>query len=340
MRSQLDSGKWVDPRRSDIRLADYYKVWFPSAAVGLTPKSKASVESVVKSCLLPYLGDLKLSEIREQKVREWVAELSGRGLSGSRIRQAHGALSRVMTAAARENRLPSSPCIGTKLPRVRRSEVRFLTAEEVEKLVQQLEPPWHLFVLVLAYTGVRFGEAAALRRRRCDLSSGRLLIAEAATEVNGVLVWGDPKTHQHRTVAIPMFLSKMLGEHLDGHVGKDPDSLVFTSPDGGPVRYGNFRSRVWNPAKKAAGFPWLRVHNLRHTCATLLLGQGASVKDLQAQLGHADAAMTLNVYAGFIADHAYDLAARLDTVRASAVNKSDSRRQPESGRSRKNAHKN
>ena len=93
-------------------------------------------------------------------------------------------------------------------------------------------------VLVLAYCGLRFGEAAALRVRNVDLLRGRLRVTESVTEVKGELVFGTPKSHAARSVPVPRFVRAVLEQHL---AGKTPDDLVFTSPDGHPMRNNNFR---------------------------------------------------------------------------------------------------
>jgi integrase len=113
---------------------------------------------------------------------------------------------------------------------------------------------------------------------------GRLLVAESLTEVNGVVVFGPPKTHQQRVVALPASVSAALAAHLLARVPGDPEALVFTAPEGGPLRYGNFMRWVWRPAAARAGLAGVTPHLLRHTAATLLIDAGASVKDVQAHL--------------------------------------------------------
>ena len=107
---------------------------------------------------------------------------------------------------------------------------------------------------VLAYGGLRWGEATALRRRRCDLDAGRLIVAESLADVNGRAIFGETKTHRVRKTRIPDFLVEELRAHLET-VGPAPDALLFTAPRGGPLRIANFRQRVWWPALEAADSP-------------------------------------------------------------------------------------
>jgi hypothetical protein len=114
-------------------------------------------------------------------------------------------------------------------------------------------------------------------------------------------------------VVIPGFLREMLAAHLARNVARDPDSLVFTNAEGGPLRNSNFRSRVWRPALAAAGLPEdLRIHDLRHTCAALLIAQGAHPKAIQAQLGHSSIQVTLDRYGHLFPDDMDGLATQLD----------------------------
>lgn len=97
-----------------------------------------------------------------------------------------------------------------------------------------------------------------------------------------------------RSVAIPAFVAKTLDEHLTFQGSLSADDLVFQAPAGGYLRPENFRRRVWAPAVRSAGLEPLRLHDLRHTCASLAIAAGADVKVLQRMLGHASAALTLD----------------------------------------------
>jgi integrase len=152
--------------------------------------------------------------------------------------------------------------------------MRFLTPAEVSRLASLIPEPYEALVNVLAYGGLRWGDAAALRRGRCQLLRARLQIMEPVAEVGGKFHFGPTKTYQHRSVAIPGFLGDLLAHHLAG--SPDPrQALVFTPKAGGPLRHSNFRQRIWVPALKAAKLPLdLRIHDLRHTCAAILIAQG------------------------------------------------------------------
>jgi integrase len=191
---------------------------------------------------------------------------------------------------------------------------RFLCADQVRDIADGIEEPYYTLVYLLAYAGLRWGEACALRRRRVHLDKQRLTVAESLAEVNGEFHCGETKTGRIRTVAIPRFLCTLLTALLEG-LSDDPDALIFTKPNGRPLRNNWFHRRVWDPAGDAANVPSdLRLHDLRHTCASLLISQGAHPKMIQSHLGHSTIAVTFDVY-GHIFDTDRDaLADGLDAI--------------------------
>ena len=157
--------------------------------------------------------------------------------------------------------------------------------------------------------GLRWGELVALTACRIDLARRRIEVVEAITEVHGRVVVGTTKTHQRRSVPIPRFLADELADHL---AGKAPGDLVFTAPEGGVLRNTNFRPRFFDPAAEKVGLLGLTPHELRHTAASLAMAAGANVKAVRLMLGHASAAMTLDIYVGLFAGDLDAVADRLD----------------------------
>ncbi|HEX8135343.1 MAG TPA: tyrosine-type recombinase/integrase [Actinomycetes bacterium] len=128
-------------------------------------------------------------------------------------------------------------------------------------------------------------------------------------------IWAD----QRRTVRLPRFLCEQLGAYLADRPN-GPDDLVFTMARGGPLRQSMVSTRLFKPAVRAAGLdPAVRFHDLRHTAASLLIRQGASVKAVQKQLGHASASITLDRYGHLFPDELDQLAERLGRARADAI---------------------
>jgi integrase len=228
-------------------------------------------------------------------------------------------LSLVLSSAVEGGRLARNASAGVKPPKVQRREMLFLDAAQVEALASAIDPRYRVLVLFSAYAGLRPCEVVALKVGRLDLLRGTARVAEAAPEVAGRLRWGSVKTHEARTVRLPRFLREELAAHLAGRaVG--PQDLVFTAARGGPLRDSKWVPGYFKPAVRAAGLPSnLRWYDLRHTCASLLIREGASVKAVQRQLGHATASITLDTYSHLYGDEVEALAERLERLRAAAV---------------------
>jgi integrase len=306
-------GSWIDPALGRISLADWTERYLKTV-VHLKPKTRAGYESLLRTHITPAFGRVSLSRVGPVEVREWVASLIARDLSASRVRQAYFLLSAMLQAAVESDYLARNPCSGVRLPRVRTREMRFLSADELKGLAQSVGR-YKALVYVLAYGGLRWGEAAALRRGRCDLLRSRIDVVESLAEVNGSLHFGPTKTHQNRTVRLPRSVSELLATHLAANVPSRPDALVFTAPNGGPLHLSNFRRRIWIPALRHAGLPErLRIHDLRHTCAALLIAQGGHPKAVQAHLGHSSIAVTFDRYGHLFPDELDQLAEAMDGV--------------------------
>lgn len=171
-------------------------------------------------------------------------------------------------------------------------------------------------VLFLAYTGLRWGEMAAVRTYRLDLLRRRVLVAQSVTPVRGVMTWGPTKGHERREVPIPAFLARELEATI---TGKAPDDLVFIGPRGATLRAQTFQRAVLVDAAAAIGVPGLTPHELRHTAASLAIASGADVKVVQQMLGHKSATMTLDLYGHLFGDRLDLVADALDNARTAAL---------------------
>jgi integrase len=151
-----------------------------------------------------------------------------------------------------------------------------------------------LLILLLAYTGLRWGEATALRVCDIDFDRRRIDVRRAFSDVGGRVILGAPKSHQSRTVPLPQFL---VAEIAAAVAGRHVDQLVFTMPGGGVMRLPNWRRSVFLSARRRAGLSdRFRVHDLRHTAASLMIQAGYPPKMLQEIMGHASITTTLDLY--------------------------------------------
>ena len=197
----------------------------------------------------------------------------------------------------------------------RAKEMRAATPAEVAVLADVIDPRYRALVLTAAYGGCRWGELAGLRQRNLDLDRGQLTVVEQTVELrSGKLVVRTPKTAAGtRVVHLPASVITALRLHLAQFAEPDPDGLVFTSEQSGPLRQNNFRNRRWLPAVRAAGLDGLRFHDLRHVAGTLATVSGATIREVQARLGHASPAAAYR-YQHVLDNRDAEIAVRLDDM--------------------------
>jgi len=309
----IETGTYVDPKAGNCALGEYAETWL-SRQVQLKPSTRSRYTAIVRRHIVPAFGSVPLAKLERSAVAAWVLDLVDAGLAAPTVRHAHRILHMILNTAVDDGRLVRNPASRVKLPRDRRREKRFLSHAEVAALADAAGPD-RLIILVLAYCGLRFGELAALRVRNVDPLRRRLFIEESVTEVDGAMIFGTPKSHQCRSVPVSRSLIDALAEAC---VGKSRADLVFTAPRGGVLMLRNWRRRVFDPALAAAGLGELTPHELRHTAASLAVAAGANVKAVQRMLGHASAAMTLDVYSGLFDDDLDSVADRLDAAAQTA----------------------
>ncbi len=306
--AQKQRGEWIDPDLSATPFSDWAHGWI-TTRTHLKPKTLDGYQSLLRNHIIPRFGGVRLDRIDGLAIEQWVADMQESGLSASRIRQAHRVMSQILKAAVRSRYIPANPADGIALPRKPKREQLFLTPVEIDRLADAVDDRYRALVYVLAYGGLRWGEAAALRRRRVDVLRGRVDVNESLAEVGGDLHFGTTKNHRSRTVVIPSFLREMLNHHLVTYCGTDPDGLVFTVSNGSPLRNSNFTKNVWQPALETAQLPAaLRIHDLRHTAAALLISKGAHPEAIKRHLGHSSIVVTMDVYGHLFPSEAESLA--------------------------------
>lgn len=293
-------GAYVAPAAGRVTLGEYSREWLESKHK-LKPSTRARYKIVVEGELAKR-GRIALGDITRRWVREWVADLSV-DLAPASVHKTVGVLRQVLAMAVAENRLAMNPVDGVELPPVTAVEQRFLTLEQLHTLADAAGDHRPL-VYVLGTCGLRFGEAAELRWRDVDVDRLTIRLTRSVTLVDGAFEIGSTKSVKGRTVSLPKFVADLLAPG-------EPDVLVFPDTEGGHMRGSNVRRRWWSDAVAAAGlFPRterneagedvtvynFKLHELRHTAASLAIQAGANIKALQNMLGHESAGLTLDRY--------------------------------------------
>ena len=325
-RRLVTSGAWRSPKarteqaraaaaaRRARMFADYARAWLDGLH-DIRPTTRASYASSLERHLIPAFGDIPVDEIGTEQVREWFASYGGR--TPTARAHSYAVLKAVMAQAEDDELIRRSPA---RIKAGGRSEVKrdpqVLSLPELLALAGAMPEQHRALTLLCGFCGLRFGEAAALRRHDVELTAGVVHVRHGMTRVKGTKTIGKPKTRESvRTVAMPTIVTEALKEHLaQTPITGGRQGLVFPGRDGQPLApsalYGR-TARVerrggktyvkaaygFYGAREAIGRPELHWHDLRRTAATLGAQSGATVREMQHRLGHATPGMALHYQA-------------------------------------------
>ena len=233
-------GEWIDPSLSRITVGEWAARWL-EAQVQLKPLTRERYRNILRVQVLPAWERVRIAEVTHADVVAWIARLQADGYAAATIRQTHRVFSLMMALAVRDRRLSYNPAEGVRLPRVVRKEPVFLTHEQVDRLARACTG-YELFIRLLAYTGLRWGEATALQVKRIDPLRRRLHVVRTAIDLGGSQL-----------------------RHPE-----DPPAAVGADP---PVS----RRRAW-PSTWPAGIPrtWCSPLRAARRCGTTTSGLGCS----------------------------------------------------------------
>lgn len=285
----IEGGRWIDPVWGNLTIEAYATSWLDQRT--LRPRTVEFYEGLLRRYLIPGLGRIELGDLSPRDVRSWHADLLKRGHPGpNTVAKAYRLLKTICETAVTDEMISRNPC-NLRGAAVEHSEERpVLSVAQIDVIAGAIEERYAALVQLAAWCSLRLGEALALTRSDLDLESGTVRIDKATSELkNGTRIVGPPKTRAgHRTVTAPPHLLPLLKSHLEKYAGHNPDDLVFTGTMGQPLRRASLYT-AWGRATASAGVNSVRIHDLRHTGATLAAATGASTRELMARLGHASA---------------------------------------------------
>lgn len=297
--------------------------------------SRERARGIVPLHIKPSIGGYPLGSSTHGTVQTWAGALS-KTQSPSSVRKIVNVLSGSLQMAVKDGRRPANPAHGLNLPKVGKPAKRYLSHDEVRDLADSVDSlgkgmyrgerkNYGLLVKVLAYCGLRWGEASGLRVQDIDFARGRLEVQHTIVEVDGVQLDSQPKDYEARSIPVPASILAELKSHVEGKEGGSP---AFAAARGGWLRGRVFRRGWLDDAASMIGQDGLTPHELRHTAASLALSAGANVKAVQRMLGHASAAVTLDVYSDLFDSDLDAVSAPLDL----AIAHTSSRRAAENTR--------
>ena len=304
-----DAARGERHETSRLTLAAYSNEWLSSyqgrTSRGIRVETLADYRHELGLYALPLLGGMRLGEIEPRHVKELAALVSDGGRRKPRtVKLAIAPLRALLATAVEDGLIRSNPAAGVRVAQPDTLEEdlnhvvqeRALTPEQLARLIAEIPESHRSFVIFVAQTGLRIGEAIAVQWRDVDLDAGLLHIRRRYYRS----AYAPPKTrYGRRVLPLTPAMAALLRsrQHL---LEPSPAELVWPSRTGRPLNPDSTRARVLKPAASRAAVPWASWHTLRHTCGTLLFREGWSIKAVQHYLGHHSAAFTLAVYVHFL----------------------------------------
>jgi integrase len=314
----LTVGQWLDAWLAEIKSFD-----------GTRPRTLTLYQGLAERYVKPVIGDVRLDKLTPAHVQRLVTETRngqtsrGTAPSASTLRHVYKLIRNALGGAHRMELVPRNVAIQVKAPPLARERRPLLSLADAKNLLQVIEGERleALYVLALT-TGLRRGELVALRWDDINFRSRQLHVRRAMQRVDGKLQITEPKTSSSlRTVVLPKLAVRYLQEHkLRQDVERralgdawQEQGLVFPSSIGTPIEPRNVNRR-WDELRKTAGLDWLRLHDLRHGCATFLLAQGVSARAIMEVLGHAEIGVTMNTYTHVLPELRQEAADAIDEL--------------------------
>jgi integrase len=322
-RVDIDRGDWFDPTAGQDTLEVFATSWVATRRVRgrpITPRTRERYEGILRTHLVPALGDVALRDLDPARVRRWYTAMSTRARPGpSTVAKCYRLLHAILATAVVEGEIARNPCMIPGASAESSQERPIATLHEVFALADAVGDRWRALVLLATFCGLRFGELAALTRERLDLDHATVTVTEDLDELSSHLQLGDVKSAaSRRSVAIPAVIVPDLSHHLATYANPGRGGLVFVGPKGGALRRGNFRRSVWQPATETVGVDGMHFHDLRHTGNTLAAATGASTRELMARMGHASSRAAL-IYQHATRDRDAAIAAGLSDLVTGAI---------------------
>ncbi len=290
-------------------------------------KTYIGYRQLIELHVLPLLGKVKLQKLGPQHLQRLYNTKREEGYSPQTVQHIHRLLHRALKDAVRWNLIPRNVCDLVDTPRVPKKEMQALTPEQAQQFLDAArdDPLEALYVLALN-TGMREGELLALQWKDIDFTRGKLQVKRKIMRLpkKGFVI-SEPKTaRSRRSIPLaPLTLEALQRHRLRQYEQRqeagplwDEQDLVFCNSVGRPIEVGNMLRRSFRPLLAKAGLPQIRFHDVRHSCATLLLTMEVHPKVVQERLGHSQISVTLDMYSHVLPTLQEDATRRLETLLA------------------------
>ncbi len=309
---QLDTGNFMKPGK--LTLADYLEIWMKDYAwPNLSPRTAESYEYIIRRHITPSLGQILLTQLKPEHLQHIYSEKLSKGrcdgeggLSNRTVRYIHVTLHKALQYALKLGIVTRNVAQAVDPPRLQRHEMRSMSESDIHIFLEfaKSTPYYDLFYTAL-FTGMRRSELLALRWLDIDLLLGQLYVSRTLHQLRtGEIIYRQPKTEKgRRQIALSPSTALVLKEHRETQaqlmqaqgLALNDDSLVFSQIDGKPLLPDSI-THAWMKLARRSGLNGIRLHDARHTHASLMLKQGVHPKIVQERLGHSSIQITLDTY--------------------------------------------
>jgi integrase len=310
--AMTDADRGLTFDASNQTVSGYMTRWLEDFAKGtIAPRTYHNYKLQIREHIVPAFGTMKLSKLDTPNIQALYTAKLRDNLKPSSVRYIHAVLHCALEKAVELRLIPRNPAASARPPKIRQEEITPLDVEQTRVLLDAAKDDRFECLYILSLTcGLRMGEALGLKWSDIDLDAGTLRVHRQLQRISegGGLVFSEPKNASRRTIDLPHKAvealwsqrKRQIEEQLRaGAMWQDHD-LVFASSKGTPMDAQNIVNRYFKPLLRRTGLPDIRWHDLRHTCATLLLGRGVHPKMVQHLMGHASIQLTLDRYSHWI----------------------------------------
>ena len=294
----------------DMKFEDFWKMYCADMETRLREHTMRTKKYIVELKILPYFGDKRVNDITAADIRQWQNELIKMGYSPTYLKTINNQLSAIFNYAVRYYDLKSNPCAKAgSMGKSKAEEMDFWTGEEFRKFIDSVmnKRLSYMAFMTLYWTGMRMGELLALNPKDVDLKKRTISITKSYQRLGKKDVITPPKTPKSkRVITIPEFLAADIKDYMDSLYVLQEDDRLF------PItKY--YLEHEMQRGIKESGVKRIRVHDLRHSHASMLIELGFSPLEIANRLGHEKVETTLNTYAHLYPNKQTKLAERLDS---------------------------